>query len=63
MNEYIVSDKMKKVWAVELDLLKKFDEVCKKHSLKYFAGFGTLLGAVRHQGFIPWDENCRKRGI
>lgn len=57
MDEYIVSDKMKKVWAVELDLLKKFDEVCKKHSLKYFAGFGTLLGAVRHQGFIPWDDD------
>jgi lipopolysaccharide cholinephosphotransferase len=56
-EEYYVSDMMKKVWAVELDLLREFDAVCQKHSLKYFAGFGTLLGVVRHQGFIPWDDD------
>lgn len=56
-EEYVVSDMMKKVWAVELDLLRVFDEVCKKYALKYYAAFGTLLGAVRHKGFIPWDDD------
>lgn len=54
---YLVSAKMKHIWAVELDLWAKFDEVCRKHGLKYFAAYGTLLGAVRHHGFIPWDDD------
>ena len=48
---------MKKVWAVELDLLNEFARVCKEHDLKWFAHAGTLLGAIRHQGFIPWDDD------
>ena len=43
------------VHAVELDLLKKLAEACDQLGLKYFAIHGTLLGAARHQGFIPWD--------
>lgn len=54
---YIVSEKMKHVWAVELDLLRKFDAVCRKHHLQYYAAYGTLLGTVRHHGFIPWDDD------
>lgn len=55
--DYIVSTKQKKIWAVELDLLNKLLGVCQKYGIKVFAFAGTLLGAVRHHGFIPWDDD------
>lgn len=54
---FLVTEKRKKVWAAELQMLEKFDEICQKHNLTYYAYYGTLLGAVRHQGFIPWDDD------
>ncbi len=54
---YEVSEKVKKIWAVELNLLEYFDNLCREHNLRYFIEYGTLLGAVRHQGFIPWDDD------
>lgn len=54
---YNISSEMKKVWAVQLDLLNKLDEVCRKHGLVYYADSGTLLGVVRHKGYIPWDDD------
>jgi lipopolysaccharide cholinephosphotransferase len=43
--------------AHELGILEAFDEYCDKHSLTYWIAYGTLLGAVRHKGFIPWDDD------
>jgi lipopolysaccharide cholinephosphotransferase len=54
---FSVTSEMKKNWAVGIDLLVKFDEVCRRHQLNYFVAFGSLLGIIRHHGFIPWDDD------
>ena len=54
---FYVDEKMKLVWRTELELLKKFILVCEKYNLKYYMAGGSLLGAIRHNGFIPWDDD------
>ena len=56
-EEYHVSESKKRLWAVELDLLEKFKDICQKYEIAYSATSGTLLGAARHKGFIPWDDD------
>jgi len=55
--DFLVDEKRKKIWAIELDLLREFDGICKKHGLRYCLVEGSLLGAVRHGGMIPWDDD------
>lgn len=54
---FYIEPLMKSAWAAQLGVLSKIDAICKKHNIKYFADWGTLLGAIRHQGFIPWDDD------
>lgn len=48
---------LEKVWSTEIEILDQIDKFCRSHNLKYSIAYGTLLGAVRHRGFIPWDDD------
>jgi lipopolysaccharide cholinephosphotransferase len=50
-------EQIEKLKIIELEIFKQFVSVCEKLNLKYYLIGGTLLGAVRHQGFIPWDDD------
>ena len=61
---YFIDARMKCCWAATLEVLQVIDKICKKYNIPYFAEWGTLLGTVRHGGFIPWDDDmdiCMKR--
>lgn len=51
------SKNLKKIQEKELEILKYFDTFCKENNLEYYMAYGTLLGAIRHKGFIPWDDD------
>lgn len=48
---------MKKIQDINYDMLEEFDRICRLHGVQYFLNYGSLLGAIRHKGFIPWDND------
>ena len=53
---FYVESTMKKAWAAEIEVLNEVDRICRQHDIQYFADWGTLLGTIRHKGFVPWDD-------
>lgn len=53
----LTKEEFRRMQLIELDLLVEFDRVCRKHGIKYTICAGTQLGGVRHNGFIPWDDD------
>lgn len=61
---FYVPTMLKRGWAASMEVLEDIDRICKKYGLTYYAHLGTLIGAIRHGGFIPWDDDidiCMKR--
>lgn len=54
---FYVESTMKKAWAAEIEVLNEVDRICRQHDIQYFADWGTLLGTIRHKGFVPWDDD------
>lgn len=54
----LTPSEFRKMQLLELDMLLDFDRVCQKHNIRYTIVGGTMLGAVRHNGFIPWDDDA-----
>ena len=57
MSYELNSEILRKVQLIQLEILNEFDRICKLNNLKYQLFAGTLLGAIRHKGFIPWDDD------
>lgn len=57
ISNFYVPEMMKRSWAAQLQILEGLKALFDKYELKYFADFGTLLGAIRHNGIIPWDDD------
>lgn len=57
ISGFKVSPQRKQVWNTQLEMVKIFIDICSKYHFKYVASGGTLLGAIRHNGYIPWDDD------
>ena len=54
---FYIPGMIKRCWASQMEILERVNDICEKHGIRWFADYGTLLGAVRHHGFIPWDDD------
>ena len=57
IEQFYSPETLRRLQLTELGILKKFDAMCEKHGLTYIAAYGTALGAIRHKGIIPWDDD------
>ena len=48
----------RKIQLKILEIVLEIDRICEKHNIKYYLAYGTAIGAVRHSGFIPWDDDA-----
>jgi len=55
--DFLVDEQRKRIWKIELDMLEKIIQICNKYNLRYTLSGGSMLGVVRHHGFIPWDDD------
>lgn len=63
-NGFYIPTAIKQAWAANLCVLLEIDRICEKYGITYFADWGSILGAVRHGGYVPWDDDldiCMKR--
>lgn len=60
-KKYMLPKDLRKLQLIELEMLLELDRICRKHNIRYFLADGTVLGAVRHKGFIPWDDDLDTR--
>ena len=56
-DQFYIPSMTKRAWAVELGVLDEVDKLCARYGIEYFLDWGSLIGAVRHGGFIPWDDD------
>lgn len=47
---------IKEIQSIECDIMKFIDRLCRENNLTYYLAYGTLIGAIRHKGFIPWEK-------
>lgn len=56
-DNFKIDTTMKTVWAAELEVLSEIAKVCQKYAIPWYMAYGSLLGTIRHHGFIPWDDD------
>ena len=54
---FTIDSTMKVLWAAEMEVLREISEICERYGLQWYAAYGTLLGAIRHEGYVPWDDD------